>query len=94
MKLLLIAVVISIHTTGFLTSAEVRCEPLYNGGRGGAGGANVEQKWSFNPQTNHCEPVMVKSRCPRPQNCFHSKDDCEDYCDPETQLFKKMLPRN
>uniref|UniRef100_A0A0K8RJL8 Putative salivary kunitz domain protein n=1 Tax=Ixodes ricinus TaxID=34613 RepID=A0A0K8RJL8_IXORI len=91
MKLLLIAVVISIHTTGFLTTAEVRCQPLYNGGRGGAGGANVQQKWSFNPKTNHCESVMVQSICHESDNCFPTKDDCEDGCDPEVQEFKKEL---
>ncbi|XP_040076389.1 uncharacterized protein LOC120848473 [Ixodes scapularis] len=90
MKLLLIAVVISIHTTGFLTTANARCEPLYNGGRGGPGG-NVQAKWSFNPRTNHCVPVMVRSGCPRSLNCFHTKADCNEDCDPETQLFKEIL---
>uniref|UniRef100_V5GM83 Putative secreted protein n=1 Tax=Ixodes ricinus TaxID=34613 RepID=V5GM83_IXORI len=91
MKLLLIAVVISIHTTGFLTTAEVRCEPLYNGGRGGAGGANVQQKWSFDPTTNSCVPVMVHSGCHASNNCFDTDDDCEDGCDPATQLMKQEL---
>uniref|UniRef100_V5H5I6 Putative secreted protein n=1 Tax=Ixodes ricinus TaxID=34613 RepID=V5H5I6_IXORI len=91
MKLLLIAVVISIHTSGFLTTAEVRCEPLYNGGYGGAGGANVQQKWSFNPRSNHCEPVMVRSCCRGSDNCFSTKGDCEYYCDPEVQMLKKIL---
>uniref|UniRef100_V5IC58 Putative secreted protein n=1 Tax=Ixodes ricinus TaxID=34613 RepID=V5IC58_IXORI len=76
MKLLLIAVVISIHTTGFLTTAKVRCDPLYNGGRGGAGGANVQQKWSFNPKTNHCESVMVQSLCHPEMQEF--KQDLQD----------------
>uniref|UniRef100_A0A0K8R791 Putative salivary kunitz domain protein n=1 Tax=Ixodes ricinus TaxID=34613 RepID=A0A0K8R791_IXORI len=91
MKLLLIAVVISIHTTGFLTTAEVRCQPLYNGGRGGAGGRNVQEKWSFNPRTNHCETVMVQYNCRRSDNCFDTEDECEDDCDPTTQLFKQEL---
>uniref|UniRef100_A0A0K8RDS0 Putative salivary kunitz domain protein n=1 Tax=Ixodes ricinus TaxID=34613 RepID=A0A0K8RDS0_IXORI len=91
MKLLLIFVVICIHTSGFLTTADVSCKPLYTGGYGGAGGTNVQQKWSFNPRSNHCEPVMVKSRCRRSQNCYHSKDDCDDDCDPEVQMFKKDL---
>uniref|UniRef100_A0A0K8RJP0 Putative salivary kunitz domain protein n=1 Tax=Ixodes ricinus TaxID=34613 RepID=A0A0K8RJP0_IXORI len=91
MKLLLIAVVISIHTTGFLTTANVRCKPFYHGGYGGAGGGNVQEKWSFNPSTNHCEPVMVHSTCRGSDNCFHTEDDCEDGCDPEMQEFKKDL---
>uniref|UniRef100_A0A147BWV2 Putative salivary kunitz domain protein n=1 Tax=Ixodes ricinus TaxID=34613 RepID=A0A147BWV2_IXORI len=91
MKLLLIAVVISIHTTGFLTAANARCSPMYNGGYGGSGGANVQQKWSFNPKTNSCESVMVHSRCSRGDNCFPTEDECEDYCDPATQLMKQEL---
>uniref|UniRef100_V5HGC3 Putative secreted protein n=1 Tax=Ixodes ricinus TaxID=34613 RepID=V5HGC3_IXORI len=91
MKLLLIAVVISIHTTGFLTTANTRCTPLYKGGYGGAGGANVKQKWSFNPQSNHCEAVMVSSRCPRSQNCFNTQDDCESHCDPEVKRLEEDL---
>uniref|UniRef100_A0A0K8RDN1 Putative salivary kunitz domain protein n=1 Tax=Ixodes ricinus TaxID=34613 RepID=A0A0K8RDN1_IXORI len=91
MKLLLIAVVISIHTTGFLTTAEASCEPLYNGGRGGAGGRNVQQKWSFNPSTKHCQAVMVQSNCRTSENCFHTENECEEYCDPTTQLLKKEL---
>uniref|UniRef100_A0A0K8RKE8 Putative salivary kunitz domain protein n=1 Tax=Ixodes ricinus TaxID=34613 RepID=A0A0K8RKE8_IXORI len=87
MKLLLIAVVISIHTTGFLTTATATCEPLYNGGYGGAGGGNVLEKWSFNPKTNRCETVMVQSRCRHSENCFSTEDDCEGYCDPEVQQF-------
>uniref|UniRef100_A0A6B0U5Q7 Putative kunitz n=1 Tax=Ixodes ricinus TaxID=34613 RepID=A0A6B0U5Q7_IXORI len=91
MKLLLIFVIISIHTSGFLTTARVACEPFYHGGYGGGGGENVKPKWSFNPQSNRCEPVMVRSKCPPSQNCFSTEDGCEDYCDPETQLFKQML---
>uniref|UniRef100_A0A0K8RJN3 Putative salivary kunitz domain protein n=1 Tax=Ixodes ricinus TaxID=34613 RepID=A0A0K8RJN3_IXORI len=91
MKLLLIAVVISIYTTGFLTTAKVTCDPLYHGGYGGPGGANVKQRWSFNPQSNHCEPVMVRSHCPPSQNCFSSKDDCKENCDPETLAWLKEL---
>uniref|UniRef100_V5H6V9 Putative secreted protein n=1 Tax=Ixodes ricinus TaxID=34613 RepID=V5H6V9_IXORI len=91
MKLLLIAVVICIHTSGFLTTVKASCEPLYNGGRGGLGGANVIFKWSFNPQTNHCEPVMVRSSCRVSSNCFHSKHECQEDCDPEMQSFKEML---
>uniref|UniRef100_A0A0K8R5F2 Putative salivary kunitz domain protein n=1 Tax=Ixodes ricinus TaxID=34613 RepID=A0A0K8R5F2_IXORI len=91
MKLLLIAVVICIHTSGVLTTAKVTCEPLYHGGRGGPGGANVKQKWSFNPHSNHCEPVMVRSRCPFSQNCFPTKDRCEENCDPETLALLKEL---
>uniref|UniRef100_A0A0K8RDW4 Putative salivary kunitz domain protein n=1 Tax=Ixodes ricinus TaxID=34613 RepID=A0A0K8RDW4_IXORI len=82
MKLLLIAVVISIHTTGFLAFAKVKCEPLYNGGRGGPGGANVLPRWSFNSQTNHCQVIMVKSGCRPSNNCFQSEDECGGYCDP------------
>uniref|UniRef100_A0A0K8RJU4 Putative salivary kunitz domain protein n=1 Tax=Ixodes ricinus TaxID=34613 RepID=A0A0K8RJU4_IXORI len=82
MKLLLIAVVFSIHTTGFLTTAKVACEPLYNGGYGGTGGANVKPRWSFNSQTNHCQIVMVKSGCPPSHNCFLTKEECQGSCDP------------
>uniref|UniRef100_A0A0K8RK89 Putative salivary kunitz domain protein n=1 Tax=Ixodes ricinus TaxID=34613 RepID=A0A0K8RK89_IXORI len=91
MKLLLISVVISIHTTGFLTTAKVACKPLYHGGYGGAGGANVMPRWSFNPYSNHCEQVMVRSSCPPSQNCFPSKDECEENCDPETLAMLKEL---
>uniref|UniRef100_A0A0K8REG9 Putative salivary kunitz domain protein n=1 Tax=Ixodes ricinus TaxID=34613 RepID=A0A0K8REG9_IXORI len=91
MKLLLIAVVICIHTSGFLTTAKVACEPMYHGGYGGGAGANVKQKWSFNPRSNHCEPVMVRSRCRGSDNCFSTKGDCEEYCDPEVQMLKKIL---
>uniref|UniRef100_A0A0K8RL93 Putative salivary kunitz domain protein n=1 Tax=Ixodes ricinus TaxID=34613 RepID=A0A0K8RL93_IXORI len=88
MKLLLIAVVISIHTTGFLTTAKAKCDPMYDGGRGGPGGANVKAGWSFNSRTNHCETVMYRSRCPPPQNCFLTKEQCEENCDP---LVLEML---
>uniref|UniRef100_A0A0K8RK98 Putative salivary kunitz domain protein n=1 Tax=Ixodes ricinus TaxID=34613 RepID=A0A0K8RK98_IXORI len=64
MKLLLIAVVICIHTSGFLTTAGPRCEPMYNGGYGGQGGENVKEGWTFNNKTNRCQNVMYKSRCP------------------------------
>uniref|UniRef100_V5GMW4 Putative secreted protein n=1 Tax=Ixodes ricinus TaxID=34613 RepID=V5GMW4_IXORI len=80
MKLLLIAVVICIYASGFLTSAEVKCEPLYNGGRGGRGGGYVIPKWSFDPRSNHCEQVMVKSVCRGSSNCFNTKEDCEEDC--------------
>uniref|UniRef100_A0A0K8R5G5 Putative salivary kunitz domain protein n=1 Tax=Ixodes ricinus TaxID=34613 RepID=A0A0K8R5G5_IXORI len=88
MKLLLIAVVISIHTSEFLTTAEVKCAPFYNGGYGGAGGSNVIPAWSFNPPTNRCEQVMTKGPCRRPRNCFPTKEDCEEFCDPEMELWK------
>uniref|UniRef100_A0A0K8RJG1 Putative salivary kunitz domain protein n=1 Tax=Ixodes ricinus TaxID=34613 RepID=A0A0K8RJG1_IXORI len=91
MKLLLIAVVISIHATGCLTTANVKCKPMYSGGYGGAGGTNVQQKWSFNPRSNHCEPVMVHSSCRRSQNCFPTEEECKDECDPEVQELKKEL---
>ncbi|XP_040071433.2 uncharacterized protein LOC120848472 [Ixodes scapularis] len=91
MKLLLIAVVISIHTTGLLTTAEPKCEPRYNGGYGGGRGGNVIPNWTFNPRTNHCEAIMTKGRCHSSQNCFPSEDECEFECDPETQLFKEIL---
>uniref|UniRef100_A0A0K8REG5 Putative salivary kunitz domain protein n=1 Tax=Ixodes ricinus TaxID=34613 RepID=A0A0K8REG5_IXORI len=91
MKLLLIAVVISIHTTGVLTTANARCQPLYNGGRGGSGGANVQQKWSFNPESNRCQAVMVHSFCQKSRNCFPTEEECEEYCDPTTQSFKQEL---
>uniref|UniRef100_A0A0K8RDM4 Putative salivary kunitz domain protein n=1 Tax=Ixodes ricinus TaxID=34613 RepID=A0A0K8RDM4_IXORI len=91
MKLLLIFVVLCIHTSGFLTTARVACKPFYHGGYGGAGGENVKQKWSFNPQSNRCEIVMVRSKCPPSQNCFSTIGECEEDCDPEVQLFKKIL---
>uniref|UniRef100_A0A0K8RJT3 Putative salivary kunitz domain protein n=1 Tax=Ixodes ricinus TaxID=34613 RepID=A0A0K8RJT3_IXORI len=81
MKLLLIAVVISIHTTGFLTTAEVQCTPRYNGGYGGSGGGNVEPRWTFNPRTNSCEQVMTHGNCDPSRNCFPSADECESQCD-------------
>nr|AAY66630.1 putative secreted salivary protein [Ixodes scapularis] len=90
MKLLLIAVVISIHTTGFLTTAKTRCKPLYNGGRGGLEGANVQPKWSFNSKTNHCQVVMVKTGCHPHNNCFPSEDDCEQHCDPWVLELEKQ----
>uniref|UniRef100_V5GIA4 Putative secreted protein n=1 Tax=Ixodes ricinus TaxID=34613 RepID=V5GIA4_IXORI len=93
MKLLLIAVVISIHTTGFLTTAEVKCKPRYNGGYGGAEGANVIPKWTFNPGTNHCEQVMVKVSCKASHNCFSSEFDCEYYCDPKMESWKQDLTK-
>ncbi|XP_040067667.1 uncharacterized protein LOC120840941 [Ixodes scapularis] len=82
MKLLLIAVVICIDTSGFLTTAKPRCAPLYNGGRGGPGGANVKEGWSFNSRTNHCQTVMYRSRCRPPWNCFLTESECEENCDP------------
>uniref|UniRef100_A0A0K8RL24 Putative salivary kunitz domain protein n=1 Tax=Ixodes ricinus TaxID=34613 RepID=A0A0K8RL24_IXORI len=90
MKLLLIAVVISIHTLGFLTTAKAKCDPLYNGGYGGPGGANVQAKWSFNSQTNHCQTIMVKSGCRPQNNCYQSEDECEGYCDPWVLEFEKQ----
>uniref|UniRef100_A0A0K8REL8 Putative salivary kunitz domain protein n=1 Tax=Ixodes ricinus TaxID=34613 RepID=A0A0K8REL8_IXORI len=77
MKLLLIAVVICIHT-----SAEGKCQPRYNGGYGGPGGANVFPGWTFNPSTNSCEQVMVTSRCRPSGNCFPTKEKCQSDCDP------------
>uniref|UniRef100_V5H415 Putative secreted protein n=2 Tax=Ixodes ricinus TaxID=34613 RepID=V5H415_IXORI len=91
MKLLLIAVVISIHTTGFLTTAQVRCSPRYTGGYGVAEGGNVQTKWTFNPGTNHCETVMVKAICTASQNCFPSESDCEENCDPTVQSWIQEL---
>ncbi|XP_040357367.1 uncharacterized protein LOC121046793 [Ixodes scapularis] len=80
MKLLLIAVVISIHTTGLLTTAEAKCEPRYNGGYGNGRGGNVIPGWTFNPRFNHCEAVMTSGSCSPSQNCFESSDDCEMEC--------------
>uniref|UniRef100_V5HBF2 Putative secreted protein n=1 Tax=Ixodes ricinus TaxID=34613 RepID=V5HBF2_IXORI len=88
MKLLLIAVVMFIHTSEFLTTAEVKCTPFYNGGYGGAGGSNVIPRWSFNPPTNHCEQVMTKGPCRTSQNCFDTEEDCEYECDPKMQQWK------
>uniref|UniRef100_V5HA98 Putative secreted protein n=2 Tax=Ixodes ricinus TaxID=34613 RepID=V5HA98_IXORI len=90
MKLLLIFVVISIHTSGYLTTALVRCDPLYDGGYGGPGGANVQAKWSFNSRTNRCQIVMVNSRCPRSRNCFPTQENCEEYCDPLVLEFEQQ----
>uniref|UniRef100_A0A0K8RL17 Putative salivary kunitz domain protein n=1 Tax=Ixodes ricinus TaxID=34613 RepID=A0A0K8RL17_IXORI len=81
MKLLLIAVVISIHASGFLTTAEVQCTPRYSGGYGGAGGRNVEPGWTFNPKTSKCEQVMTHGVCRASQNCFPTVGDCESNCD-------------
>uniref|UniRef100_V5GQ31 Putative secreted protein n=1 Tax=Ixodes ricinus TaxID=34613 RepID=V5GQ31_IXORI len=92
MKVLLIAVVFSIHASGFLTTAKVKCDPLYDGGYGGPGGANVQQGWSFNSQTNHCQIVMFKSSCPPRRNCFPTKDDCEEHCDPLVLEWLKQIP--
>ncbi|CAN7975037.1 unnamed protein product, partial [Ixodes persulcatus] len=69
-----------ILSQGFLTTAKAKCDPLYNGGYGGSGGANVQPKWSFNSQTNHCQIIMVKSRCRPSNNCFPSQEKCEEYC--------------
>ncbi|EEC09942.1 secreted protein, putative, partial [Ixodes scapularis] len=69
-----------ILSQGFLTTAKAKCEPLYNGGYGGPGGANVQAKYSFNSQTNHCQTIMVKSGCHPRNNCFQSQDECEEYC--------------
>uniref|UniRef100_V5GPC6 Putative secreted protein n=1 Tax=Ixodes ricinus TaxID=34613 RepID=V5GPC6_IXORI len=91
MKLLLIAVVICIHTSRHLTRAQVKCQPRYNGGHGGPGGASVQLKWTFNPQRNYCEAVMVKVRCRLSANCFQTRNDCEDYCDPKMQQWKQLL---
>uniref|UniRef100_A0A0K8RJQ7 Putative salivary kunitz domain protein n=1 Tax=Ixodes ricinus TaxID=34613 RepID=A0A0K8RJQ7_IXORI len=91
MKLLLIAVVISIHSTGLLTTAKPRCEPPYNGGYGSQGGANVKEGWTFNKQTNHCQNAMYKSRCSSSQNCYHTRDECEEHCDPEVLELLKQL---
>uniref|UniRef100_A0A0K8RDG5 Putative salivary kunitz domain protein n=1 Tax=Ixodes ricinus TaxID=34613 RepID=A0A0K8RDG5_IXORI len=94
MKLLLIFVVISIYTSdvaGFLTTAEVKCKPRYNGGYGGAEGAYVIPRWTFNPGTNHCEVVMVKVSCKASHNCFSSEFDCEYNCDPKMESWKQEL---
>uniref|UniRef100_V5GLY7 Putative secreted protein n=1 Tax=Ixodes ricinus TaxID=34613 RepID=V5GLY7_IXORI len=88
MKLLLIAVVFSIHASGFLTTAESRCEPLYNGGYGGTRGGNVAPKWTFDPSTNQCEQIMTKGICQPSRNCFPSADDCELECGPEMEQWK------
>uniref|UniRef100_A0A0K8R5D1 Putative salivary kunitz domain protein n=1 Tax=Ixodes ricinus TaxID=34613 RepID=A0A0K8R5D1_IXORI len=91
MKLLLIAVVICIHTPGFLTTAKPRCEPLYKGGYGGPGGANVQEGWTFNKQTNHCQNVMYRSRCPPRHNCFLTEEQCKENCDPlELEWLKQI----
>uniref|UniRef100_A0A0K8R5L9 Putative salivary kunitz domain protein n=1 Tax=Ixodes ricinus TaxID=34613 RepID=A0A0K8R5L9_IXORI len=93
MKLLLIAVVICIHTPGFLTTAKkAKCERLYNGGRGGPGGANVKQGWSFNPQTKRCQNVMYRSLCPPPRNCFPTEFECEENCDPRVLELLNLIP--
>uniref|UniRef100_A0A147BX38 Putative salivary kunitz domain protein n=1 Tax=Ixodes ricinus TaxID=34613 RepID=A0A147BX38_IXORI len=91
MKLLLIAVVISVHTTGLWTTTEAACQPRYNGGRGVPTGGNVQPNWTFNPVTSHCEQVMAKGPCLLSNNCFPTKDECEDHCDPETQRMKEEL---
>uniref|UniRef100_A0A0K8RJK2 Putative salivary kunitz domain protein n=1 Tax=Ixodes ricinus TaxID=34613 RepID=A0A0K8RJK2_IXORI len=88
MKLLLIAVVISIHASGFLTPAEAACKPRCNGGYGGAGGTNVVPRWTFDPKTNHCEQVMTKGQCQRSENCFPSVDECESECGPTLEQRK------
>uniref|UniRef100_V5IDH7 Putative secreted protein n=1 Tax=Ixodes ricinus TaxID=34613 RepID=V5IDH7_IXORI len=90
MKLLLIFVVICIYTSGYLTTAKAACKPLYDGGYGGAGGANVKPRWSFNSQTNHCQIVMVRSSCPSSRNCFLTQDDCEGHCDPWVLEFEQQ----
>ncbi|CAN7948786.1 unnamed protein product [Ixodes pacificus] len=36
---------------------------------------------------------MVKSRCRSSNNCFPTKVECDDGCDPETQLLKQMLEK-
>uniref|UniRef100_A0A0K8R5N5 Putative salivary kunitz domain protein n=1 Tax=Ixodes ricinus TaxID=34613 RepID=A0A0K8R5N5_IXORI len=91
MKLLLIAVVICIHTSGFLTTTEPKCEPLYNGGRGGPGGANVKEGWTFNNKTNRCQNVMYGYRCPSARNCFLTREKCEEYCDPRVLELLKQI---
>uniref|UniRef100_A0A0K8RDM6 Putative salivary kunitz domain protein n=1 Tax=Ixodes ricinus TaxID=34613 RepID=A0A0K8RDM6_IXORI len=91
MKLLLIAVVISVHTTGLWTTTEAACQPRYNGGRGGSTGGNVQPKWTFNPPTGQCEQVMTKGPCVPSKNCFESEDECKDNCDPEVQRMKEEL---
>uniref|UniRef100_A0A0K8RL70 Putative salivary kunitz domain protein n=1 Tax=Ixodes ricinus TaxID=34613 RepID=A0A0K8RL70_IXORI len=87
MKLLLIAIVISIHASGFLTTAEVQCTPRYNGGYGGSGGNNVVPKWTFDPLTKQCVQVMTHGHCPTSKNCFPTEDDCESNCDPEREQW-------
>uniref|UniRef100_V5I2K1 Putative secreted protein n=1 Tax=Ixodes ricinus TaxID=34613 RepID=V5I2K1_IXORI len=91
MKLLLIFVVISIHTSGLLTTAEAKCDPRYDGGYGGPGRRNVEPKWTFNPPTNQCELVMTKGKCSSSWNCFQNKDDCDYECDPKIQRWKQQF---
>uniref|UniRef100_V5H9N3 Putative secreted protein n=1 Tax=Ixodes ricinus TaxID=34613 RepID=V5H9N3_IXORI len=91
MKLLLIAVVFYIYTSGLLTTAEAKCEPRYNGGYGLSGGSSVIPKWTFNPPTNHCEQVMTKGPCHTSKNCFQTEYECQDYCDPEIQRWKQEL---
>uniref|UniRef100_A0A0K8RFR5 Putative salivary kunitz domain protein n=1 Tax=Ixodes ricinus TaxID=34613 RepID=A0A0K8RFR5_IXORI len=88
MKLLLIAIVICIHTSEFLTTAEVKCRPFYDGGYGLPGVVNVIPGWSFNPPTNRCEQIMTKGFCRRKRNCFLTVEDCEDFCDPAMQEWK------
>uniref|UniRef100_V5H3G1 Putative secreted protein n=1 Tax=Ixodes ricinus TaxID=34613 RepID=V5H3G1_IXORI len=88
MKLLLIAVVISIHASEFLTPGEAACTPRYNGGYGGAGGGNVAPKWTFNPKTNRCETVMTHGQCQPSRNCFETSDDCEYECGPEMEQWR------
>uniref|UniRef100_A0A0K8R5Q7 Putative salivary kunitz domain protein n=1 Tax=Ixodes ricinus TaxID=34613 RepID=A0A0K8R5Q7_IXORI len=88
MKLLLIATVICIHTSGFLTTAEAKCQPRYNGGYGGTRGRNVIPGWTFNPETNRCELVMTKGRCSSLWNCFSSSGECEYDCDPRMKSWK------
>uniref|UniRef100_V5I1I3 Putative secreted protein n=1 Tax=Ixodes ricinus TaxID=34613 RepID=V5I1I3_IXORI len=94
MKLLLIAVVICIHTSGFLATAKTaKCERLYDGGRGGPGGANVKEGWSFNPHTNRCQNVIVlDTLCPPPRNCFPTEFDCELNCDPRVLELLNLIP--
>uniref|UniRef100_V5GIW9 Putative secreted protein n=1 Tax=Ixodes ricinus TaxID=34613 RepID=V5GIW9_IXORI len=88
MKLLLIAVVISIHASGFLTPAEAACTPRYSGGYGGAGGGNVAPKWTFDPHTRRCEQVMTHGHCSPSKNCFPSADECELECGPALEQWK------
>uniref|UniRef100_V5HAE6 Putative secreted protein n=1 Tax=Ixodes ricinus TaxID=34613 RepID=V5HAE6_IXORI len=71
MKLLLIAVVFSIHASGFLTTGKATCDPMYNGGYGGSGGANVKPGWSFNFTNQSLRTkVMYRTRCPSSLNCY------------------------
>uniref|UniRef100_V5H1V5 Putative secreted protein n=2 Tax=Ixodes ricinus TaxID=34613 RepID=V5H1V5_IXORI len=84
MKLLLIAVVISIHASGFLTTAEVQCTPRYNGGYGGSGGGNVEPGWTFDPRTHKCEQIMTHGQCDtlqRKLDFTNLADECESECE-------------